>query len=326
MTRKTALLMIGTALLFFGTRTAFSQQAQTGCTPGISYWKLLEAIGVGYTDGKLRMDAMYAVCLPTPEKQSDSNYPYDPDTGGKLSTIVKRTDGTVLNTYVWYARNSVGLWELNGYKVVGGHEAVKPLAAGDYVLEFAMGDRPFYRFPFSVVEMKSDDPYMPPGARYFIEGAWNDYGNIFYQRNDPESSFRFTTWLQEKSGRETKRSVSYEVKVVRERDGKMLAEDAGTLRLETRWLKVDFLLRPAGGDKNAYFKVGEVLREDGGYSVRFALDDKPYGRYPFNVKGNRIQFQGRQIRENTDPMRYIVDYLYGGHYTSWWIQREGATR
>ena len=30
---------------------------------------------------------------------------------------------------------------------------------------------------------------------------------------------------------------------------------------------------------------------------------------------------GKQVRENTDPMVYIVDYLSGGRYTSWWIRR-----
>jgi hypothetical protein len=64
------------------------------------------------------------------------------------------------------------------------------------------------------------------------------------------------------------------------------------------------------------------LREDGRYSVRLTIDNKPYGTYPFVVKGGRIELQGKQIREKTDPMDYIVDYLSGGRYTSWWIKRE----
>jgi hypothetical protein len=36
--------------------------------------------------------------------------------------------------------------------------------------------------------------------------------------------------------------------------------------------------------------------------------------------------QGRQVREQTDPLDYIVDYQYGGRYTSWWIRRAGATK
>ena len=80
--------------------------------------------------------------------------------------------------------------------MVGGYQSVKPLAAGSYLLEFPADSKPFSRFPFSVVEAKSDDPYQPAGTRYFIEGAWNEYGNIYYQRNDPRSSLTFTTRVQ----------------------------------------------------------------------------------------------------------------------------------
>jgi hypothetical protein len=265
---------------------------------------------------------LYAVCLPPPAKQSGSNYPYDPDGGGKLSTSVKTADGQTLNTYVWYAESIGGLWELSRYKVLGGYEAVKPLAPGNYVLEFAIEDKPFYRFPFSVAMMKSDDPYAPEGNRYFIEGAWNDYGNIYYQRNDPQSSLKFTTWVQDKAGHLNKDSVPYEAKLINARDGRTLGVDSGTLRLEPRWLKAELNFKPSGGDPNAYLKAGDLLREDGRYSVRLTINNKLYGTYPFVVKGGRIELQGKQIQEKTDPMVYIVDYLSGGRYTSWWIKRE----
>ena len=306
----------------FQTPETHSPTAQKPCTPGISFWKLLDEVRVGYTDGRLALGRLYAVCLPTPGKQSSSNYPYDPDGGGKLATIVKSADGKVLNTYVWYAESIGGLWELSRYKVLGGYEAVKPLTAGNYLLEFAIEDKPFYRFPFSVVAIKSDDPYAAEGNRYFIEGAWNEYGNIYYQRNDPQSSLTFTTWVQDKAGHQNKSSVPYELKLISARDGRVLGVDNGTLRLEPRWLNAALYFRPSGGDATAYLKAGELLREDGRYSVRLTIDNKLYGTYPFVVKGGRIELQGKQVRDNTDPMIYIVDYLSGGRYTSWWIKRE----
>lgn len=301
--------------------TGHAQTLPSPCTPGITFGSLLGAVSVGYADGRLNIDKLYAVCLPAPAKKSGSHYPYDPDQGGKLSTLVKSADGQVLNTYVWYAESIGGLWEMSRYKVVGGNEAVRQLAAGDYLLEFAIDDQPFYRFPFSVVAVKSDDPYQAPGNRYFIEGPWNEYGNLFYQRNDPKSSITLTTWVQEKSGRETKRSVPYEVKLIRARGGSILGDDAGTLRLEPRWLRATLFFRPTGGDRNTYVKAGDFLNEDGAYRIRLTLDGKLHGEYPFTVKGGRIQFQARQIRENTAPMDYITDYLAGGRYTSWWIRR-----
>jgi hypothetical protein len=310
------------AFTLFQVREGHSPAVQKTCTPGVSFWKLLDEVSVGYRDGRLQVGTLYAVCLPAPAQQSTSNYPYDPDGGGKLSTIVKTADGKPLNTYVWYAESIGGLWELSRYKVLGGYQAVKPLTAGNYLLEFAIEDKPFYRFPFSVVVVKNDDPYQPEGNRYLIEGPWNEYGNIYYQRNDPQSALNFTTWIQDKAGHQSKTSVPYEVKLVNTRDGRVLAADSGSLRLEPRWLKASLNFHPAGGEPNAYFKGGDLLREDGRYSVRLTIDNKPYGEYPFVVKGGRIEVQGKQIREKTDPMVYIVDYLSGGRYTSWWIERK----
>jgi hypothetical protein len=298
-----------------------AQPPQTPCTPGITFWSLLDSVQVGYGDGRLGMAKLYAVCLPTPSKKSTSAYEYDPDAGGKLTTVIKGADGKVINTYVWYGENILSLWELSNYKVLGGYQSVKPLAAGNYLLEFAADDKPFYRFPFSVVEGKNEDPYQPAGTRYFIEGPWNDYGNIFYQRNDPESVLKFTTWLQGKSDKDGRPMTPYELKLVNSK-GTLIAEDSGSFLLAPRWQKADLLLHPAGGDKNSYLKAGELLRADGRYAFRLTVDGKAYGTYPFEIKQGRIQFQGKQIREKTDPMIMIVDYMSGGRYNSWWIKRE----
>ena len=310
------------AFTLFQEREGHSPAVQKTCTPGVSFWKLLDEVGIGYKDGRLQIGTLYAVCLPAPAQQSTSNYAYDPDGGGKLSTIVKTAEGKPLNTYVWYASSIGGLWELSRYKVLGGFEAVKPLTAGSYLLEFAIDDKPFYRFPFLVVVVKSDDPYQPEGNRYLIEGPWSEYGNIFYQRNDPQSVLTFTTWVQDKAGHQSKTSVPYDLKLISSRDGRVIASDSGSLRLEPRWLQAKLFFHPTGGDKNAYLKAGDLLRDDGRYSVRLTINNKPYGEYPFVVKGGRIEFQGKQIRERTDPMVYIVDYLSGGRYSSWWIKRE----
>lgn len=320
MTRKMLLTAMVIAFISFGAESARAQAAQAPCAPGITFGSLVNNVGVGYTDGRLHIGSLYAVCLPTPAAPGRSVYAYDPDGGGKLTTIVKRSDGRALNTYVWYAQSIGGLWELSRYKVVGGEESVKPLEPGGYVLEFAADDKTFYRFPFTVTSRQSDDPYTPPGPRYFLEGVWNDYGNIYYQRNDPASSLSFTLWVQDKAGREGKRSVPYELKLVRERDGAALASETATLGLQPRWLRAQLSLRPTGGDGNSYFKAGDLLREDGAYSLRLNLDGVPYGQYRFDVKGGRIQLQ----ETGGDPSTRIVDYISGGRYTSWWVRRQGG--
>ena len=299
--------------------TAPAAGAQS-CTPAITFGSLVGSTRIGHADGRLQVDRLYAVCLPEPARKSRTNFPYEPDDGGLLAMRVKSADGRLLNTYMWYAERIGSLWELGRYKVVGGHEAVAPLAPGDYLLEFAADDRVFQRYRFSVASVKSDDPYQPAGNRYFIDGAWSEYGNLYYQRNDPQSSLQFTTWVQERSGRESRRSVPYEIRLVRARDRQVLGEQAGTLRLEPRWLAASLSFR--AGDGSSYLKAAEVLGQDGAYRIHLAIDGKRYGEYPFTVKDGRIQFQGRQAREGTDPLDAIAEHLSGGRYSSWWLRRE----
>jgi hypothetical protein len=116
--------------------------------------------------------------------------------------------------------------------------------------------------------------------------------------------------------------VPYEIKLVRESDGKVLSTDKATLKLEPRWLKAGFSFHEVGGDPNSYYKAGDLLKADGAYSFRLTLDGKPAGTYPFNVKGGRVQMQGRQLRDGGDTLLYITDYISGGRYTSWWIKRQ----
>jgi hypothetical protein len=295
--------------------------AQTTCTPGITFGSLLGSVRVGYGDGRLEVGRLYALCLPEPARKSKTIYAYEPDDGGLLQMRLKNSGGQLLGTYIWYAERISGLWELSRYKVLGGPESVKPLAAGNYLLEFAADDRPFARFLFSVATVKSDDPYQASGERYFIDGPWSEYGNLYFQRNDPQSSLVLTTWVQDRVGKEGKRSAPYEMQL-RGRGGRVVAEEAGTLRLEPRWLSAQLYFRPPG-DRNSFTKAAEVLKDDGTYRIRLTVDGKLHGEYPFTVKGGRIQFQGRQLREGTDPMDAITESISGGKYSSWWLRREG---
>lgn len=297
---------------------AAEQKIAAPCTPGISFWSLLGALDVGYADGRLRINKLYAVCLPEPKTPSDSNYAYSPDSGGKLTTVVKNAQGEVVNTFVWRAESISGLWELSEYKVLGG--VVKQLDAGKYTLEFLADGALFGRFAFSVATAASDDPYQPAGTRYFIDGPWSEYGNIFYQRNDPQSALRFTTWVQERATRSQKKSVAYEVQLVRARDGKVLGRDKGELHADPEWKPLEVYFHAGDGDASPELKAADLLGEDGAYRIRFDMNGKPYGTYPFSVSGGKIQLQGRQL-ETTEPASRIVDYLSGGRYRSWWIPR-----
>jgi hypothetical protein len=316
-TRLAALLLS----VLCASATAAEQKTAAPCTPGISFWSLLGALDVGYADGRLRINKLYAVCLPQPKTPSDSNYAYSPESGGKLTTVVKNAQDEVVNTFVWRAENISGLWELSEYKVLGG--VVKQLDTGKYTLEFLADATMFGRFGFSVATAASDDPYQPAGTRYFIDGPWSEYGNIFYQRNDPQSALRFTTWVQERITQSKEKLVPYEVQLVRERDSKVMGRDKGELHAEPQWKPLEVYFHSGDGDASPELKAADLLGEDGAYRVHFEMNGKPVGTYAFTVSAGKIQLQGRQL-ETTEPASRIVDYLYGGRYRSWWIPRSAG--
>jgi len=296
-------------------------KAPASCAPGVSFWSLLGAVDVGDTDARVHIDKLYAVCLPPPKAPSTSNYAYSPDEGGKLATQVKDANGQVLATYVWYAESIGGMWELSNYKVLGGYESTKPLAPGNYTLEFQADGAAFYRFPFAVAVADSNDPYAPPGKRYFVEGPWHEYGNLFYQRNDPESSLQFTTWVQDRTTHPPHSTTPFALTLVRVSDGKTLGTEKGELHADRQWRKLEIdVHRP--GSANEFLKAKGVLQQDGDYRFDLRIGDKPYGSYAFTVAGGAIALQGRQL-ESTEPTLRIVDYLYGGRYRSWWLPRRG---
>jgi hypothetical protein len=318
------LSLLGFSLFPQGASAAEQKTAGTECTaPGVSFWSLLGAVNVSYTGGYLQLGKLYAVCLPQPSTPSDSIYAYSPVGGGKLSTVLKDAQGQSLATYVWSAENISGLWEMSDYKVLGGEQSIKPLGAGSYSLEFQIEGKPFYRFPFSVAALPSDDPYQPPGTRYFIDGPWSAYGNLFYQRNDPQSSLRFTTWVEDRAGHPQEKSSPYIVELTSTRDGRVIARNQGELRANQQWRQLDVYFQLPGDNANTSMKAATLLAEDGGYRVSLRVNGQLRGIYSFTVSGGKIQLQGRQL-ERTAPIDRITDYLYGGRYRSWWLPREGA--
>lgn len=267
--------VIAVALMAFGAGVfAAEQKIAADCTPGVSFRSLLGALGIGYDSGYLQMEKLYAVCLPQPAARSDSNYAYSPDHGGRLATVLKNADGQVLATYVWSAENISGLWELSNYKVLGGAHTIRPLAAGNYTLEFQIEGAPFQRIAFVVATVPSDDPYQPPGTRYFLQGPWNDYGNVFYRRNDPQSTLRFSAWVQDKAGHAQEKSLPYSVQLLRVKDRAVIGTDEGTLRADQHWRQLDVSFKPQGGDVSSFLKAGEVLKDDGTYRVHLRVDGK----------------------------------------------------
>jgi hypothetical protein len=259
------------------------------CPPHIQMKTLLDDLGIG-ENGALFVGKLYGECLPDPVRQSPSGLPYNPYDGGRLSSVVKASNGQAVATYVWYAEKIATLWELSRYETLGGPAGAKPLGVGSYTLEFFIEDRLIQRFPFTVSSVESADPYHP-GTLLVLDGPWRDYAELYFP--NPNRYTQLWVWLRDLNAPKPPRERRYDLRLLREKDGALLAEGGGSssaLRLEPRWLgyKLSFrpLSVPAGG--SGEYHAAAALAADGSYRIELNVDGKAYARYRFEVSGGRL--------------------------------------
>ena len=288
------------------------------CTPTMRFGSILNNVQIS-RDGYLMLGNMIATCLPEPVRKGSSAYPYNPDDGGRFSIVVKTAKGQLLTTYVWSVEKISTLWELRDYKVIGGQASIKPLTSGDYVLEFALEDKTFYRFPFSVASKKSEDIY-EPGIFPILNGAWDEYG-VFYIYK-PDRYTQFFVWLRD-TGKPRTQPTPIAMRLIRKSDNRLLAmtRPDNAVKLTSDWKRFTLSFNPVTEDgqltNSGEFHASEILKTDGVYLVQLTLDNKPYGEYEFAIKNGQIQPQGRQVREAANAMQFIEDIN-----NAWYLKRK----
>jgi hypothetical protein len=259
------------------------------CAPEITKSSLLSNLNV---DGALYIGKIYGRCLPVPVKKSKTNYEYNPYDGGKLSTIVKNSTGQTVNTFVWYGENILSTWEFSRYEIVGGTEALKKIAPGNYSLEFAIEDKVFQTFPFSVTTKESGDQFKPQ-TLYLLDGEWRDYAQLYAPNRD--RFIKLYVWLRNTNatGGPNDAPVPVQARLIRVKDKQLLAEtdDPYKLNLTYRWMSIDIPFRKPGAaaaKDYSEFKLSEILAMDGQYRFEVSVGGKPYSDYTLNVKDGKI--------------------------------------
>jgi len=276
-------------LFLFFLSLSFGVADAQNCTPRIDTASLLNAVSV---EGSLYIGKFYAKCLPIPTKKSSTAYEYNPYDGGKFSSVLRDAGGQTVNTFVWYGEHIFSLWEFNRYEVVGGPLAVKQLSPGNYSIDFAVEDKVFQNFPFSVTTKQSGDQFRPR-TLYMLDGAWRDHAQIYAPNLD--RFIKLYVWLRNvnNTGAPNPTAQTVTVRLVRENDKHVLAETDADYRLVLKhtWQSVDIpFRRPGAAQTKDYseFKLSEVVAQDGRYHFEMTIDGKPYADYPFTVKGGRL--------------------------------------
>jgi hypothetical protein len=279
--------------------------------PGILYSSLLTGF-ILHPNGNMTMDKVSATFLLQPPPSTKTDRPYNPYDGGKLETVIKSTDGRVVETMKWFARPMNNpFWLLESHLP----SPFVKMTPGTYVAEFMLEGKLFYRFPFSVVkESGGDDPFAAGASdKLVLKGAWEDFGYLHLPQANPSAPLQYKSWFRAP----VKKGVDISVEIVRESDGKKVAEsDPNTSeRLATNWERLTFEMRKPG--LGPAFTGLDLLGADGKYKLVVKIDGKPYGMYPFAVQGGKIQYHPRQRRGEADALTFIE----GGN-DAWFVERE----
>jgi len=190
---------------------------------------------------------------------------------------------------------------------------------GDYVLEFFLEpENKFYTFPFSVVKISPEDPFAE-GERYFLDGAWNDWGYLYYYNGDQNQSISWKIWLRHMDTNALHKDVKIRIEVRRGNKLVCTSREGMSHSLSYEWNRLQFDLfapmkKTSGG---RYFKAKDLLAVDGLYKLIMSIDGKRYGTWTFKVKNHKLQYTGRTVRGKADPLTFVE-----GGRDAWWYEKQ----
>ncbi len=205
----------------------------------------------------------------------------------EVTMKVKSASGKEIGSFSSFAqpprRNKS--WWMSGFSPKQGTPPMlKILEAGEYFLEFSAEGKVFDSFPFSISTMAGRN-----GATwYLVNGLWNDHAII-----DSEVEFKFSLWMRDmlvEAGTRNQAFGKYSAQIIREKDKKVIGltnhNESSTIAPPRKWTRYNLTFVKEMGGK---VEVADVTAQDGNYHIEFIHDGKLYGKYPFSVKGGKLQ-------------------------------------
>lgn len=244
--------------------------------PTIMYSFLLNEMKI-QPDGTVYFGFLRMLNLPVPPAKPGCRdcimYPYNPNGGTPLTSTLMR-DGKPLGKQTWTAENRGTYWTANA-----AGQSPKVPGVGSYEKVWDIDGKPFFRFPFRVIQ----------GPRGLVAaGDWNDYGYLIFEGSNPSGQLRFTTWLL--GDLVSTSDHTPELRIIKDSNEKPVAEsnlNGVVQKLLPEWKRIDFRFvkpKPASGG----YTGRDLLAVDGDYTLVVKINGADYGKYKFSVKGGEI--------------------------------------
>ena len=280
--------------------------------PGVSFSSVLNGVKLLPKQGQFRLHHIQTTFIPDDCKSG--------------FVVLRTADGKEIAQFDWkpdrlkkpyVLLNIYPITDLRtGEKVAAGLKMTEP---GDYVLDFYLPTEHYFTFPFSVVKVGGDDPFSS-GQCLCMKGAWEEWGYLFYTDAKPEQNLQWKVWLRNDGCEE--KDIKVHVEIARDADGDVVCTSRPntTHSIKPDWTRYEFgMVFPEGKEVpfGTYFKAKDLLATDGAYTLTMKIDEKPYGVWKFDVKDSKLQYKGRTVRGEADPLTFIE-----GGRDAWWYQKE----
>lgn len=195
---------------------------------------------------------------------------------------------------------------------------LKLTRAGEYVLDFYLGETKFYTFSFRVRTLDPENSFDGETV-YLTDGAWSDWGYLHYPDANPEQNLLWKVWLRDETYQHKGHAVR--VEVIRDQDKKVICQNRENMTFNFRhdWVRYNFDLvnPPVKTSGGAYFKAKDLLGVDGSYTLRMTIDGKAYGVWKFRVTAGKLSYAGRTVRGEADPLTFVE-----GGKDAWWYMKQ----
>jgi len=281
--------------------------------PGVSFSALLNGVQMLDKDGRLHLNQIQATFIP------------DDCEGGFI--VLRTSDGEELYQWDWYPDrlekpftllNFHTLTDLRSGKKISAHYADMS-TPGEYVLDFYLPTEHFYTYHFNAIKIGDDDPF-GDGQCYTMDGDWSDWGYLYYSGADPEQSLQWKVWLRNNACNE--RDIKVNIEITRDADGELVctSREFLTNSVQPKWIRIAFdMVFPKGKDvpHGTYFKAKDLLATDGDYSLTMKIDGELYGIWKFAVQGGKLNYIGRSLRGQANPLTFVE-----GGRDAWWYAKQ----
>jgi len=234
-----------------------------------------------------------------------------PPAGNEAATfMITKAGGEVVATVPLRIERLEGFPAFVLFRPVAGNPGnVRVGQSGDFVMAVKIGNETITRFPFTLKEQTSSDPFSP-GKQFVREGSWRDLAFAAVLTDDPEARIQFNWWM---STRELPPGMTRpKVTVHVLNNGKEIATSRGPVVPDTMdWYfyeRHELYVQPVQG-KGHWLAMADLTRLNGEIAVVVKANGQPLKTYKTQVTGGQLQ-RIEQNRLGYEPRTSFISPRY----------------